>query len=133
MPRDTLDQWEEDRRETMDPDQEGVKKQGREAQNKAREKNWTPHNQQKPKPPKSHTPGRDHRKVGKKIAKKVAKAVPGLGTAISILSWTSDVEAKGLGYGTLNTTIDMIPVVGTVKGIIEIFAGDFISDKRPCP
>ena len=39
----------------------GQKKQGRERKNKARQKdNWEPRSN--PKPPKKHTPGRDHRK-----------------------------------------------------------------------
>ena len=39
----------------------GQKKQGRELKNKARNnKNWNPRS--KPKPPKKHTPGRDHRR-----------------------------------------------------------------------
>lgn len=39
----------------------GQKKQGREHKNKARKnKNWKP--RPTPKPPKKHTPGRDHRK-----------------------------------------------------------------------
>lgn len=42
----------------------GQKKQGREKKNKSRKKpNWEPRNgTRRPKKPKSHTPGKDHRK-----------------------------------------------------------------------
>jgi RHS repeat-associated protein len=67
---------------------------------------------------------------GKKLVKKVGKIVPGIGIVVSLYFWNSDVQAKGDIYGTVNTIIDMFPYVGTVKGGIEIFSGDFIPDKE---
>jgi hypothetical protein len=55
-----------------------------------------------------------------KIAKKVAKRIPLVGICVGIYCWAEDVEAKGTVYGTINTGIDIIPVVGVGKGIIEI-------------
>jgi hypothetical protein len=51
------------RRESIDPHQEGIKGQGRGSKEKKKQKdNWKPHNEQPPKNPPKHTPGRGHRK-----------------------------------------------------------------------
>lgn len=57
---------------------------------------------------------------------------------IILLSWTSDVQAKGPVAGTLNTVLDTIPVVGEIKLGVEFFWGDWIPDRgdpdsEPCP
>ena len=49
----------------FDPDlykRPGQKKQGREGKEKKKTKDWTPNPNKRQKPPKHHTPGRDHRK-----------------------------------------------------------------------
>jgi hypothetical protein len=66
-----------------------------------------------------------------RVVKKAGKAVPIIGTGVTIACWGCDVYGKGPVYGTVNSTIDLIPGVGTTKGIIEIFTGDFIPDKAP--
>ncbi len=70
------------------------------------------------------------KKAGKvwKIGRKVAKAIPVVGTVLTIFGIGSNVHAKGLVNGGASSALDAIPVVGTGKNIIEIFTGDFIRD-----
>jgi hypothetical protein len=70
-----------------------------------------------------------YKQIGR-VLKKAGKAAPVIGTVVTIACWGCDVYGKGPVYGTANSTIDAIPVVGTIKGIVEIFTGDFIPDKE---
>ena len=40
-----------------------------------------------------------------------------------------DIKRKGLVKGVINSGIDAIPFVGFTKNAVELFTGDFISDK----
>jgi hypothetical protein len=40
-----------------------------------------------------------------------------------------DIKRKGIVKGIVNSGLDAIPVVGLAKNAVELFTGDFISDK----
>lgn len=63
------------------------------------------------------------------IAKRVAKSVPYVGTAMAIGLVGYDIKRKGVVKGVLNSGIDAIPFVGAGKNVIELFTGDWFSDK----
>jgi hypothetical protein len=42
-----------------------------------------------------------------------------------------DIKKKGLVPGAVHVGLDVTPVVGTAKNIVEIFTGDLIPDKKP--
>ncbi|HVQ38808.1 MAG TPA: hypothetical protein VMS31_14820, partial [Pyrinomonadaceae bacterium] len=42
-----------------------------------------------------------------------------------------DIQKKGLVPGAAHVGLDLTPVVGTAKNIVEIFTGDLIPDKPP--
>lgn len=65
------------------------------------------------------------------MAKRLIKTIPVVGTAATLGLAAHEVKKKGMGRGALHVGLDLIPVVGTAKGIIEIFTGDWIPDKRP--
>lgn len=67
---------------------------------------------------------------GWQIAKRVAKSIPLGGTAVAIVLVGSDIKNKGVVKGLINSGIDAIPLVGLGKNAIELFTGDFISDKE---
>lgn len=67
---------------------------------------------------------------GWQVAKRLAKSIPFGGTAIAILLVGSDIRAKGVVNGLINSGIDAIPFVGLAKNGIEIMRGDFIPDKK---
>ena len=67
---------------------------------------------------------------GWQIAKRVAKTIPFGGTVVVVVLVGSDIRNKGVVKGLVNSGIDAIPFVGLAKNAIELFRGDFISDKE---
>lgn len=67
---------------------------------------------------------------GWRIARKVARSVPGLSTAMAIGFLGYDIKKKGLVKGVINSGLDAIPIVGTVKNVTEMVTGDFLPDKQ---
>jgi len=68
---------------------------------------------------------------GWQIVRRLAKAVPFGGTAIAVVLVGSDIKKKGVVKGLINSGIDAIPFVGLAKNGVELFTGDFITDREP--
>jgi hypothetical protein len=66
---------------------------------------------------------------GWQVARRVAKMVPFGGAVVAIGLIGYDIRKKGVVGGVINSGIDAIPIVGLTKNAIELFTGDFISDK----
>ncbi len=64
-----------------------------------------------------------------RIAVKAAKTIPFVGAAVVIGLVGYEIKKKGLIKGVVNTALDATPVVGATKNAIEIFTGDWFSDK----
>jgi hypothetical protein len=72
------------------------------------------------------------RRGGWEITKKVLKSIPVIGTVFTVAFAGRDIQKKGLVPGALHVGLDVTPVVGTAKNVVEIFTGDLIPDKgRP--
>jgi hypothetical protein len=41
-----------------------------------------------------------------------------------------EMRKKGVLRGALHVGLDILPVVGTAKAVVEIFTGDLIPDKK---
>lgn len=63
------------------------------------------------------------------IAKKLLKAIPIIGPVFTVGFAGRDIQKKGLGPGSLHVALDITPVIGTAKNVLEIFTGDIIPDK----
>ena len=70
---------------------------------------------------------------GWKLAKRLIKPIPFVGTAVVVGLAGYEVKKKGAWRGALHVGLDIIPVIGTVKNVVEIFTGDLIPDKKPQP
>ncbi|MGB8510273.1 MAG: hypothetical protein WCD76_17990 [Pyrinomonadaceae bacterium] len=68
---------------------------------------------------------------GWKLAKKLIKPIPIIGTAVVVGLAGYEVKKKGALRGALHVGLDLLPVVGTLKDVVEIFTGDLIPDKKP--
>lgn len=66
---------------------------------------------------------------GWKLAKRLLKPIPFVGTAVALGLAGYEIRRKGLRNGIIHVGLDVTPVVGTVKDVIEIFTGDLIPDK----
>ena len=78
--------------------------------------------------PESHKK-RIVKKSAFEVAKKVLKMIPIIGPVFSVGFAGHDIKKKGLIPGAVHVVLDVTPVVGTAKNVVEIFTGDWIPDK----
>jgi hypothetical protein len=77
----------------------------------------------------SGTKRRLARAGGWALAKRLIKPLPVVGTALAVGLAGYEMKKKGALRGAADVTLDLIPVVGTAKAVVEIFTGDLIPDK----
>ena len=70
-------------------------------------------------------------RVGWAVVKKLLKAIPVVGTLFTVGFAGHDIKKKGIVPGAVHVGLDVTPVVGTAKNVVEIFTGDWIPDKAP--
>ncbi|HVF23229.1 MAG TPA: hypothetical protein VM941_09145 [Pyrinomonadaceae bacterium] len=66
---------------------------------------------------------------GWKIAKRLIKPIPIVGSIFAVGLAGYEIRKKGLLPGAVHVGLDVTPVVGTAKNVLEIFTGDLIPDK----
>lgn len=68
------------------------------------------------------------------LAKRLIKPIPIVGSIFAVGLAGYEIRRKGLLPGAVHVGLDVTPVVGTAKNVLEIFTGDLIpdkSDKKP--
>jgi len=68
---------------------------------------------------------------GWRVAKRLIKPIPVVGTVMVIGLAGHEIRKKGWLRGAVHVGLDATPVVGTAKGLLELFTGDLIPDKGP--
>jgi hypothetical protein len=68
---------------------------------------------------------------GWRLAKRIIKPIPVVGTVLVVGLAGHEVRKKGLLRGAIHVGLDITPVVGTAKGLVELFTGDLIRDQGP--
>ena len=63
------------------------------------------------------------------IAKRLIKPIPIVGSLFAVGLAGYEIRKKGLLPGVVHVGLDVTPVVGTAKNVLEIFTGDLIPDK----
>ena len=63
------------------------------------------------------------------VAKRLIKPIPIVGSVFAVGLAGYEIRKKGLLPGAVHVGLDVMPVVGTAKGVVEIFTGDLIPDK----
>jgi len=63
------------------------------------------------------------------VVKKLLKAIPIIGPVFTVGFAGHDIKKKGLVPGAVHVGLDVTPIVGTAKNVLEIFTGDWIPDK----
>jgi hypothetical protein len=63
------------------------------------------------------------------LAKRLIKPIPIIGSIFALALAGYEIKKKGLLPGAVHVGLDVTPVVGTAKNVIEIFTGDWIPDK----
>jgi hypothetical protein len=67
---------------------------------------------------------------GWKLAKRIIKPIPIIGSVFAFGLAGYEIKKKGLLPGAVHVGLDITPFVGTAKGVLEIFTGDLIPDKK---
>jgi len=67
---------------------------------------------------------------GWKVAKRIIKPIPVVGTVFAFSLAGYEIKRKGLIPGAVHVGLDVTPVIGTAKSVVEIFTGDLIPDKK---
>jgi hypothetical protein len=66
----------------------------------------------------------------RRLLRRLGRSLPWIGAAIAIAGIAKTVRRKGLVGGTLDTALNTMPVVGSVKSVAELVRGrDFIRDR----
>lgn len=73
--------------------------------------------------------GRVARAGGWKLAQRLLRPIPFLGTAVVLGTAGYTLRRKGAVRGAAHVGLDIIPVLGTAKAVVELFTGDLIPDK----
>ena len=63
------------------------------------------------------------------VAKRLIKPIPIIGSVFAVALAGYEIKRKGLIPGAVHVGLDVTPVVGTAKGVLELFTGDLIPDK----
>ena len=66
---------------------------------------------------------------GWRIAKRLIKPIPIVGSLFAAALAGHEIKKKGLLPGAVHVGLDVTPVVGTAKNVVELFTGDLIPDK----
>lgn len=66
---------------------------------------------------------------GWRVAKRLIKPIPIVGTVFAVGLAGYEIKRKGLLPGVVHVGLDVTPIVGTAKSVVELFTGDLIPDK----
>jgi hypothetical protein len=67
---------------------------------------------------------------GWSLVKRIIKPVPVVGAFFAVGLAGYEIRKKGFVRGVIHVGLDVTPIVGTAKNVIEIFTGDLIPDKN---
>lgn len=68
---------------------------------------------------------------GWRVAKRIIKPLPVVGSLLAVGLAGHEIKKKGMLRGVAHVALDVTPIVGTAKGLVELFTGDLIPDKKP--
>jgi hypothetical protein len=68
---------------------------------------------------------------GWRVAKRLIKPLPVIGSLAAVSLAGYEMKKKGLLRGAIHVGLDVTPVIGTAKGLVELFTGDLIPDQKP--
>ncbi len=67
------------------------------------------------------------------MIKRAMKLIPVAGSVFAVGLAGYEIKKKGLIPGIVHVGLDVIPVIGTTKNVVEIFTGDLIPDRKVEP
>ena len=70
---------------------------------------------------------------GWRLAKRIIKPIPIVGSALALGLAGHEMRKKGFWRGAIHVGLDVTPMVGAAKGLVELFTGDLIPDREQPP
>src|SRR3982074_1848785 len=67
------------------------------------------------------------------VIKRALKLVPVVGSIFAVGLAGYEIKKKGLIPGMAHVGLDVVPIIGGTKSVVEIFTGDLIPDKEELP
>jgi hypothetical protein len=64
------------------------------------------------------------------LIRRFLKPIPIIGTGVVLGLAAGTIRRKGFFKGSADVALDLVPVVGLTKNVVEVFTGDLIPDKR---
>jgi hypothetical protein len=68
--------------------------------------------------------------AGRKLLRRATRGIPFLGAAVAVGLIAHAVRRKGMVPGVLDTALDAVPVLGTLKLGLELVTGDWFPDRQ---
>jgi len=62
--------------------------------------------------------------------RRIVKPIPFIGTVVVLGTAGTLIRRKGVVFGFIDLTLDILPLVGIAKGTVELFVGELIPDKK---
>ena len=66
---------------------------------------------------------------GARASRRLGRAMPLVGTAVAFALAARAARHKGVVRGVADTGLNAMPLVGTLKNVIEMFTGDWFADR----
>jgi hypothetical protein len=73
------------------------------------------------------------RRAGHKMLRRATKGIPFVGTAVVLGFLAHTVRRKGMVNGVLDTALDAVPFLGTLKLGAELLTGEWFPDRSELP
>jgi hypothetical protein len=70
------------------------------------------------------------RSLSRGLIRRALKPIPIIGTGAVMALALGTIRRKGFFKGGADVLLDIVPVVGLTKSVVEVFTGDLIPDKR---
>jgi hypothetical protein len=68
--------------------------------------------------------------VSRGIIRRGLKHIPVIGAGAAVVLAAGTIRRKGFFKGGADVLLDIVPFVGLTKGVVEVFTGDLIPDKK---
>jgi hypothetical protein len=70
------------------------------------------------------------KQLSRSLIKRALKPIPIIGTGAVIAFAAGTIRRKGMFKGSADVLLDLLPIVGLTKTVVEVFTGDLIPDKQ---
>ena len=67
--------------------------------------------------------------AGMRVARRLSRSFPFVGTVVALAVAGGAIRRKGWRFGLIDSALDALPFVGTLKAGVELVRGDLFPDR----